>query len=52
MDITTAQQTIIEAINLAMTKGCFGIIESSNIIKALDIIAVELKKTTDGKKNG
>ncbi len=36
-----AIQIITEAINLAMTKGCFGLVENSNIVKALDAINAE-----------
>jgi hypothetical protein len=33
-----ALQIIAEAINIALSKGAFGLIESSNIIKALETL--------------
>lgn len=41
MDNKLAIQVITEALNLAMTKGCFGLIENRNIVKALDVLNQE-----------
>ena len=38
MELETAKQVITEALNLAMQKGCFGLIENTNIIRAIDVI--------------
>jgi hypothetical protein len=38
MDTKTAKQFINEAINIAISKGCFNLIEAKNIISALDYI--------------
>jgi len=38
MELETAKQVILEALNLAMQKGCFGLIENTNILKAIDTI--------------
>lgn len=45
MDENKAYQVIVEALNLAMTKGCFGLIENKNIVEALDVISSALTKT-------
>ena len=38
MDKITANQIIKEAINVAISRGCFGLIEVINIVSALDYI--------------
>lgn len=38
MDQITAKQIIKEAINVAISRGCFGLIEVKNIVSALDYI--------------
>ena len=38
MDKKTALQIISEAMNIAIAKGCFGLIEVSNIVKAIDVL--------------
>jgi hypothetical protein len=38
MDLNTAKQIISEALNIAIAKGCFGLIEVQNIVKALEKI--------------
>ena len=38
MDNKTSKQIIKEALNIAISKGCFGLIEVSNIVKAIDFI--------------
>jgi hypothetical protein len=38
MDNKTAKQIVNEALNIAISKGCFGLIEVSNIVKALDFL--------------
>ena len=38
MDKITANQIIKEAINVAISRGCFGLIEVKNIVSALDYI--------------
>jgi hypothetical protein len=38
MDNKTANQIIAEALNMAIAKGCFGLIEVTNIVKALEHI--------------
>jgi hypothetical protein len=38
MDIKTSKQVIAEALNMAISNGCFGLIEVQNIVKALEVI--------------
>jgi hypothetical protein len=38
MDNKTAKQIISEALNVAIAKGCFGLIEVTNIVKALEFL--------------
>jgi hypothetical protein len=38
MDNKLAKQIVKEALNIAISKGCFGLIEVSNIVKAIDFI--------------
>jgi hypothetical protein len=38
MDNKLAKQILKEALNIAIAKGCFGLIEVSNIVKAIDFI--------------
>jgi hypothetical protein len=38
MNNKTAKQIVNEALNIAISKGCFGLIEVSNIVKALDFL--------------
>jgi len=38
MDISTAKQVIAEAMNIAISKGCFNLIEVTNIVKAIEVI--------------
>lgn len=38
MEIKNAQQIIAEAINMAICKGCYNLIEVTNIINALNVI--------------
>jgi hypothetical protein len=51
MNNKTAKQIVNEALNIAIAKGCFGLIEVSNIVKALDFLNdqpdVEFGQITD-----
>jgi hypothetical protein len=38
MNNKTAKQIVNEALNMAISKGCFGLIEVRNIVKALDFL--------------
>jgi hypothetical protein len=38
METNTAKQIIAEALNIAIAKGCFGLVEVQNIVKALEVI--------------
>lgn len=38
MDNKTAKQIISEAMNIAIAKGCFGLIEVTNIVKAVEFL--------------
>ena len=38
MDNKTAKQVVNEALNMAIAKGCFGLIEVTNIVKALEFL--------------
>jgi len=35
----TAIQVINEALNIAIAKGCFGLVEVTNIVKAVELIS-------------
>jgi hypothetical protein len=39
MDQNLANQIIIEALNVALIKGCFGLQEATNIVRAIDFFA-------------
>jgi hypothetical protein len=51
MDNKTAKQIISEAMNIAIAKGCFGLIEVTNIVKAVEFLSnqpdVEFGEITD-----
>ena len=38
MDNKLAKQILTEALNIAISKGCFGLIEVTNIVKALEFL--------------
>ena len=38
MNNKTAKQVMNEALNMAISKGCFGLIEVTNIVKALEFL--------------
>jgi len=38
MNNKTAKQVVNEALNMAIAKGCFGLIEITNIVKALEFL--------------
>ena len=38
MNKNTALQILNEALNIAIAKGCFGLIEVTNIVKAVELI--------------
>jgi hypothetical protein len=38
MDNKLAKQILKEALNIAIAKGCFNLVEVSNIVKAIDFI--------------
>jgi hypothetical protein len=38
MESNTAKQVIAEALHIAISKGCFGLVEVQNIVKALEVI--------------
>jgi hypothetical protein len=38
MESNTAKQVIAEALHIAISKGCFGLVEVQNIVKALEIV--------------
>ena len=39
MDNKTAKQIVSEAMNIAIAKGCFGLIEVTNIVKAVEFLS-------------
>lgn len=45
MELNLAKQIISEALNIAISKGCYGLVEVSNIVKALE----KLEETQDIK---
>ena len=38
MNNKTAKQIVNEALNMAISKGCFGLVEVTNIVKALEFL--------------
>jgi hypothetical protein len=38
MELNTAKQVIAEALHIAISKGCYGLVEVQNIVKALEVI--------------
>ncbi len=38
MNSPLAKQVIKEALNVAISRGCFGLVETTNIVKALDFM--------------
>ena len=38
MDNKTAKQIVNEALHIAITKGCYGLVEVTNIVKALEFL--------------
>jgi hypothetical protein len=38
MENKIAKQIISEALNMAISKGCYGLVEVTNIVKALEVI--------------
>jgi len=38
MELKTAKQILAEAVNVAVMKGCFNLVEVQNIVKALELI--------------
>ena len=38
MDNKVAKQIINEALNIAISKGCFGLVEVTNVVEALKVI--------------
>ena len=41
MDNKTAKQIVNEALHIATQKGCFGLVEVTNIVKALEVLNAE-----------
>jgi len=39
MELKTAHQIIAEALNIAIAKGCYGLVEVQNICKAIEKIS-------------
>lgn len=39
MELNTAKQVIAEALHIAISKGCYGLLEVQNIVKALETIS-------------
>jgi hypothetical protein len=43
MEDSVAKQVIYEALNIAISKGCFNLIEVTNIVKALEVVYNDAK---------
>jgi len=39
MDQNLANQILVEALNIALLKGCFGLQEATNIVRAIDFFS-------------
>ena len=44
MEQNTAKQIISEALNIAVARGCFNLVEVTNLVKALDVLNEELAR--------
>lgn len=51
MEENLAKQVIMEAIDMAMKKGCYGIVESTNIVKAVEALGINQKTPTQNDNN-
>ena len=53
MESNTAKQVIAEALHIAIAKGCYGLLEVQNLVKALEVINnlndIEFGEITEGK---
>jgi len=38
MELKVAKQVVAEALNIAIMKGCFGLVEVQNIVEALKVL--------------
>ena len=47
MEANLAKQVIIEAIDMAMKNGCYGIVESTNIVKAVEVLKINTKEPNE-----
>lgn len=47
MEANLAKQVIMEAIDMAMKKGCYGIVESINIVKAIEVLKINAKEPNE-----
>jgi len=47
MDNKTAKQIVNEALHIAIQKGSFGLVEVTNIVKALEILNGETENNTE-----
>jgi hypothetical protein len=45
MDNKTAKQIVNEALNIAISKGCFGLVEVTNIVEAIKTINAETESS-------
>ena len=43
MDENLAKQVTMEAIDMAIKKGCYGIVETMNIVKAIEVLNLNKK---------
>lgn len=47
MEANLAKQVIMEAIDMAMKNGCYGIVESTNIVKAIEVLKINTKEPNE-----
>ena len=47
MEENLAKQVIMEAIDMAMKNGCYGVVESMNITKAIEVLKINTKDTNE-----
>lgn len=45
-----AKQVLMEAIDVAMKKGCFGVLESTNIVRAISVLKIDTVTNTAEQK--
>ena len=46
-----SNQILVEAIHIAISKGCYGLVEVTNIVKALEVLNPQVEEVKPPTKN-